>query len=218
LRIGFSTRSPLGFAVTTECAEAVVEVAQSCELLGHHVDEAAPAFGDGLFAAFDIVWTSQLAAAIGRALGDLKEPPEGSVEPLSRAIWELGRNRRVDDYIQAVAEIDRAFATAAAFHQTYDIWVTPTVASPPPRLGWFEQPPEDPLLAYRRDAEFCAFTPVANMTGQPAISLPLCWTADGLPIGIQLTGAIGAEAALLSLSGQLERARPWRRRPPEPVR
>jgi amidase len=214
LRLGFSTRSPLGFAVTGQCAEAVIEAARTCETLGHHVDEVAPAFGDGLFAAFDVIWTSQLAASVARALGALKEPPENSVEPLTRAIWELGRNRSANEYIQALAEVDRAFAIAAAFHESYDLWLTPTVASPPPRLGWFEQPPEDPLLAYRRDAEFCAFTPVANMTGQPAISLPLCWTDDGLPIGIQVTGAVGAEIVLIGLAGQLERARPWRRRPP----
>ena len=91
----------------------------------------------------------------------------------------------------------------------HDIVLTPTLTRPPPRLGWFDYIPDDPLRGYRRDAEFCAFNPMANLTGQPSMSVPTFWSGQGLPIGTQFTGAIGEEATLFRLAGQLEMARPW---------
>jgi amidase len=213
LRVAYSSRSPLGFPVEAVCAQAAEQAAATCELLGHAVEEAAPELGDDLFDHFDIVWTSQLAAGIDRATGGVAPPP-GSVEPLTRAIWERGGAQRVGAYVAALAELQRTATRCAAFHERYDIWLTPTLSAPPPRLGWIDQPPDDPMRAYRRDAELCAFTPLANMTGQPAVSLPLGWSEEGLPVGVQLTAAVGDEMTLLGLAGQLERARPWRRRPP----
>jgi amidase len=215
MRIAFSDRSPLGFEVSEDCRAAVRDAAALCEALGHIVEEDEPAFGGAaLFDAFDAIWMSELAAWIlGVAEGGALD--RGSVEPLTWAIVEVGRTRTAADYQRGVVGAQVAAARAAAFHERRDVWITPTLSRPPVELGWFAQPEDDPLLAYRRDAEFCAFTPVANMTGQPAMSIPLSWNDEGLPIGVQLTAAYGDEETLLDLGGQLEEARPWaERRPP----
>lgn len=215
LRIAFTHESPLGFDVDAVCRDAVVDAAELCEGLGHHVEEAAPALGgDELFEAFDAIWMSELAAWIIGAAPDGRIDPS-LVEPLTYAILEVGRTRTAADYQRGISGAQVAAAATASFHERFDVWLTPTLSRPPVELGWFAQPPDDPLLAYRRDAEFCAFTPVANMTGQPAMSLPLFWSDDGLPVGVHLTAAYGDEETLFDLAAQLEAARPWSgRRPP----
>ena len=92
---------------------------------------------------------------------------------------------------------------------------TPTLAQPPLPLGSFDSPAEDPMRGMKVSAEFAPFTPICNMTGQPAMSMPLLWNADGLPIGTHFVGRFGDEATLFRLAAQLEAARPWAgRRPP----
>ena len=104
---------------------------------------------------------------------------------------------------------------AAWWASGFDLLVTPTTAQPPPRLGALASPPDAPLEGFVRAAPYGAFTAVFNLTGQPAISLPLHWTADGLPVGVQLVAAFGREDLLLRVAAQLEQARPWKdRRPP----
>jgi amidase len=209
LRIAFSCTSPLGFDVSRDCATAVEQAAMRSEALGHDVEEGAPAFDPGLFGSFDALWMPELARWIDATLGRDGAGSIEQTEPLTRAIVNLGRRRTAAEFQRGLEGAQIAAARAAEFHKSVDVWLTPTLASPPPSLGWFEQPEEDPLQAYRRDAEFCAFTPVANMTGQPAMSLPLHWNKDGLPIGVQLTAAFGQEAVLLALAGQLERSCGW---------
>ena len=97
----------------------------------------------------------------------------------------------------------------------FDLLLTPTIPEPPPRLGEFDATPTDPLHGFARGGAFVAFTLPFNVTGQPAISLPLHWSSDGLPIGVQLVAAYGREDVLIRVAAQLEAARPWRdRRPP----
>jgi amidase len=103
----------------------------------------------------------------------------------------------------------------ARFFLKYDVWITPTLSEPPVPLGTFDSPPEDPLRGLRRAEAFAPFTPVCNATGQPAMSVPLYWNADGLPVGVHFIGRFGDEATLFRLAAQLESARPWAgRRPP----
>ena len=214
LRIAFGVESPLAFPVHADCVAAVRYAAALCASLGHVVEEATPLFDEErLFEAFDLIWTSELASWIS-ATAKNGELDRSLVEPLSWAIVEVGRSRTAADYQRGLAGAQVAAAAAAAFHERYDVWLTPTLGAPPVALGWLSQPRDDPLRAYRRDAEFCAFTPIANMTGQPAVSLPLFWNGDGLPIGVQCTAAFGAEEVLFDLAGQLERARPWAARRP----
>jgi len=102
----------------------------------------------------------------------------------------------------------------ARFFQDHDVWITPVVAEPPVPLGWFASPAEDPTRALRRAGEFAPFTWIANVTGQPAMSVPLSWSPEGLPVGVQFFGRSGDDATLFRLAAQLERARPWRGRAP----
>jgi amidase len=102
----------------------------------------------------------------------------------------------------------------AQFFVDYDVWLTPTLAEPPLPLGAFDSPPEDPMHAQRRAAAFLPFTPICNITGQPAMSVPLFWNVGGLPIGVHFVGRFGDEATLFRLAAQLEAARPWANRHP----
>ncbi|MCW5854049.1 MAG: amidase, partial [Anaerolineae bacterium] len=112
-------------------------------------------------------------------------------------------------YLLAVTALQQAGRQLAQFMQTYDVWLTPTVASPPPPLGYFDSPPDNPLQGLFMAAGYVPFTPIANFTGVPAISLPLTWNAEGLPVGTQFVGRFGDEATLIRLAAQLEAARPW---------
>jgi len=102
----------------------------------------------------------------------------------------------------------------AAFSQPYDVWLTPTVGSPALPLGMFKGTPEEPNRAMTTSMKFLPFTMLQNMTGQPAMSIPLVWTDDGLPIGLQFVGPYGDEGLLFRLAAQLEEARPWADRVP----
>jgi Asp-tRNA(Asn)/Glu-tRNA(Gln) amidotransferase A subunit family amidase len=103
----------------------------------------------------------------------------------------------------------------APFFEQYDVWLTPTLTRPPPPLGWFDFDPENRHQSTQRMEQYPRFTSLANVTGQPAISLPLCWNDEGLPIGIQLMGRYADEATLLRVAAQLEVARPWAHRWPD---
>jgi amidase len=103
----------------------------------------------------------------------------------------------------------------ARFLMDHHVWLTPTLGEPPVPLGTFDSPPENPLQGFFRTWEFVPFTPVCNCTGQPAMSVPLFWNAEGLPVGTHFVGRFGDEAALFRLAAQIEEARPWAdRRPP----
>src|SRR5262249_51689100 len=97
----------------------------------------------------------------------------------------------------------------ARFFERYDVWLTPTLAEPPLPLGSFDSPPEDPMRGMRRAGAFAPFTPICNITGPPAMAVPLFWNKDGLPIGSHFVGRFGDEATLFRLAAQLETARPW---------
>jgi amidase len=96
----------------------------------------------------------------------------------------------------------------------YDVWLTPTLGEPPLPLGSFDATPDDPVAGMRRAVQFVPFTPICNMTGQPAMSVPLFWNDEGLPIGTHFVGRFGDEATLFRLAAQLESARPWSDRRP----
>jgi amidase len=217
LRIAFSSESPTATPVHGDCVEAVRDAAALCEELGHRVEDAKPALDpERLAEVIDVVWTSGIAASIegwGRTLSKAVE--EDDVEPLTWAVYERGREKTAAAYLLAVGELQRMARNIGRFHDDYDLWLTPTVSSPPLPLGRFDSVPENRLRGYERDAEFCPFTPIQNCTGQPAMSVPLWWNDDGLPVGVHFAARFGDDATLFRLAGQLERARPWaKRRPP----
>ncbi|HLB26668.1 MAG TPA: amidase [Dehalococcoidia bacterium] len=217
LRIAFTTQSSTGTTVHPDCVAAVKEAAALCEELGHEVVEASPPInGPLLTQMFTIVWAAGAALSVdGTALLTRRTPAQELFEPLTWALAQMGRANSAPTYLTAVAFFQMMSRHIARFMVDHDVWLTPTVGEPPVPLGTFDAPPEDPMKGFLRAAEFVPFTPVCNVSGQPAISLPLHWNADGLPVGTHFVGRFGDEATLFRLAAQLEQARPWAgRRPP----
>lgn len=217
LRIALTVAAPSGSAIHPDCIVAARDAAALCESLGHHVEEASPRVEPGLFGqSFIAVWAAGCAASIdGMAFLTGRAPTADQFEPLTWALYEMGRQVSGPNYVLAQTMLQRASRAVARFMKDYDVWLTPTLADPPLPLGSFDSPPGDPLAGLRRAQQFVPFTPIANATGQPAMSVPLVWNAEGLPVGVHFFGRFGDEATLFRLAAQLEAARPWRdRRPP----
>jgi amidase len=218
LRIAVTTTAATGVPVHEDCVRAVRETAALCEALGHDVFEFTPEDLDGnaLSQAFLVLYVSGVAATIaGWAMQTGRTPTEADFEPLTWAMREIGASRSPADYLLAVAHLQRFSRQVGRWFEGFDVWLMPVLAEPPLPLGSFDAPPDQPLLPLIRAGEWVPFTPIANITGQPAMSVPLHWNADGLPVGSQFVGRYGDEATLFRLAGQLEQARPWGgRRPP----
>ena len=221
LRIGMLTEPLLDAEPDPVVAEAALDVGRLLESLGHAVEESGPsgfeemALVDTFFTRWMASQTAsldQLQAVVGREIGP------GDVEPLTLALAEEGRRRTSGQYLAAVSQHHLVSRMVAGWFQSgFDLLLTPTLGEPPPPLGSFDDSGEDPIAALMRGVQTAAFTALFNVTGQPAISLPLHWTEDGLPIGVQLVAPFGAEDALLRVGAQLEEARPWAPRIPAVV-
>lgn len=211
LRIAWSSQPITPTDVHPDCQRAAREAAELCESLGHHVEEAKPnANGERFNRFFTAVWLAMLAWMIrdwSRRTGrDIK--PE-YFEAHTWKMYEVDARTRPSDLLLAIDEMQRFGREVAPFFERYDVWLTPTMTQPPVPLGYFAFDPKAPRQSTQRMEAFPRFSAVANVTGQPAISLPLHWNDAGLPIGVQLMGRYADEATLLRLSGQLEAARPW---------
>lgn len=217
LRIAFSETPVTDTPVHADCRAAVREAAALLTDLGHDVEEAKPrAAGAARFGEwFTTVWLAMVAWIIrdwSRRTGRVPAP-----EHFERHTWKmfsLDEARRPSDLLLAIHDMQCFAREVAPFFDTYDLWLTPTLSEPPPPLGWFDYDPADPPRATARLEAFPRFTAFANVTGQPAISLPLCWRGDGLPLGVQLIGRYADEATVLRVAAQLEQARPWAQRWP----
>jgi amidase len=219
LRVGLLDHPVLGAAGHAECTEAVVAAGRLLEGLGHHVDVSWPAaIGDPSFAAhfraIVATWTAndiaELEAILGRPVGD------GDIEPDNAALGAIGRSVTAPHYVAAMLEVHRWCRSVLSWWHPadgargFDVLVTPTIAAPPPKIGYLSEPGQG-----RRVFELLQYTAQFNVTGQPAISLPLHQTPDGLPVGVQFVAAAGREDLLVRLAAQIEQAAPWRdRRPP----
>ncbi len=220
LRIGLmAERSPRGGPVDPACREAAERAARSLERLGHRIEPGYPdALDDAsaLEALVEIIAANvafALDAWAGRVGGEIGA---GDVEPLTWALAERGRARSAAHYLAA---IDRAHrfgrALARWWEGGWDLLLTPTTAAPSPRLGEMRSTRAEPFRGFARAAPYGAFTSPFNLSGQPAISLPVHWTDEGLPVGAQLVAGYGREDLLLSVAAELERELPWcGRRPP----
>jgi amidase len=216
LKIGFATRRLMldGTMVEShpDCVAAVAHAARLLESLGHRVEpvEIEALRDPGWVPNFLAIWfvnvTNELDE-VARELGRAIEPAE--VEPLTWALNELGRMITGPGYADAWRWIRRASRRAAEYWTRYDLWLTPTVTEPPPPLGTFRSPEDDPLAGILRAGDFAPFTAPFNATGQPACSVPLHRNAAGLPIGVQLVAAYGREDLLFRISAQLEAAQPF---------
>jgi amidase len=217
LRIAFTTQAATDAEVHPDCVAAVQDAAALCADLGHEVEEAAPAIdGQMLTEAFMTLWSAGCAFTMdGMAFSTGRAATEDQFEPLTWALAQMGRGRTASAYLIAVTVLQTIARSIARFFADHDIWLTPTLAEPPVPLGTFDSPPGNPLQGFIRSAAFVPFTPICNATGQPAMSVPLYWNSEGLPIGTHFIGRFGDEATLFRLAAQLEEARPWaERRPP----
>ena len=214
LRIAFTAHTHV--PVHHDCAIALHDAAMLCQELGHEVIEAKPRI-DYLRAAqlFTTLWTAGCAATIdGIARSSGKSVGADDVEPVTWALYEMGRRVSAAEYQLAISELQLLSRSIARFFDECDVWLTPVVTEPPPVLGSFDAPPEDLFAAFRRAWAFAPITGICNVTGQPAMSVPLYWNAEGLPIGSHFAGRFGDEATLFRLAAQLEQSRPWKARWP----
>jgi len=216
LRIAVSWRTPLGTEVHPDCVAAVQDAATLCSELGHDVSEASPTFNaELLFQACTTISSSGFAWAIadwGRRTG--RTPTSEDFEAYAWGFAERGRQIAAPAYLLALQDLQRAVRDIARFFTDHDIWLTPTLGEPPVLLGTFTSPTEDPIALRRRMRAFDPYTYISNAAGQPAMSVPLHWNRDGLPIGTHFMGRFGDEATLFRLAAQLEEARPWAGRCP----
>jgi amidase len=213
LRIGLLDVHPRGDFLHDDCVSAARAAASMLEGLGHIVEPAWPkCLADTtLPRKFMALWATQMAMA-ARAIGEKigREVTANGMEPVNWALVEQARRLTAVDYATA-QEACWAFRRALQqwWADGWDLLLTPTLAEPPLPLTEFENDPEHPTAPQRRAGRFAAFTPAFNLSGQPAISLPLHRNAEGLPIGIQLAAAYGREDVLIQVASQLESAHPW---------
>jgi amidase/6-aminohexanoate-cyclic-dimer hydrolase len=217
LRIAVCTTDYLGNAIHPACAAAVMSAAQLCAALGHDVEEARPDFsGLSLNRAWRVIPAANLwlnVHARARALGRLPAP--GDVEPITWAWMQEGRTFTAADYMETVMTMHAIGRRMGRFLERYDLLLTATLAKPPLELGKMDMTSDDVdrYVSFLFD-EVTPLTPLFNQTGGAAMTVPLAWTDDGLPIGVQFGGGLGDEPKLIRLAAQLEQAQPWATRRP----
>lgn len=238
LRIAFSTRSPIGGPVHPECIRAVESTASLLASLGHRVEACdVPVDGMEVARAYLTLYFGQVATDvrwIRATVGDAET--KRGLEETTRLLAVIGESMSAAEYIESHRMWNTFARAMARFHATYDLYLTPTTAAPPPRIGELD-PSRIERLAMRvvntlraggavraaglpekmahENLSLVPFTQLANLTGQPAMSVPLHWGADGLPYGVHFVAPIGDEATLLQLAARLEEARPWWDRRPD---
>ena len=184
--------------------------AKLCAGLGHEVEEADPELDlvalRPMNARISAANTARSCNMRWKALG--REPNIDDVEAVTWAVYQRGLKVSGVEYVEAIAAVHEAGRKMAAFLTSYDVILSTTLAGPPPKLGYFDQN-GDVQAFVERVTEYLSVTPLHNATGTPAMSVPLHWTADGLPVGVHFAGRYGEEATLLALAAQLETAQPW---------
>lgn len=238
LRVGFTAKSAIAGTPDPEAVAAVESAAALLSSLGHHVEEVEPPYDEwALTRDFLTIWFASFAFTVAQAK-QLRGAGSKDFEADTLAVAELGRAAGVLRLELALANRNEYVRSLAAFHERYDYFLTPTVARPPLLLGATTTSKglqtAARLLHRLRGGKllqliglmdevisesigWAPYTAVANMTGRPAISLPLHWTASGLPMGVHLLGRLGADGDLLRAAAQIERAEPWIQRFPAPA-
>ncbi|RRQ27304.1 amidase [Rhodococcus sp. Eu-32] len=237
LRIGWSTSSSVNPNPDREAVAAVERAATLLTGLGHRVEQVAPPYDDrSLSRDFLTIWFAQVYAQVVDIKARLGAK-NSQFEPDTLAMAEFGRHSGMNAMIAALENTRTYVRSLAEFHTRFDLFLTPTLATPPPRLGATATSPLVQLAArvmnamrggrvmalsgllddaIEQNLGWVPYTQLANLTGRPAISVPLHWTDDGLPLGVQFVGPLGSERLLLQLAAQLEEAQPWIQRFPAP--
>ena len=207
LRIARSLATVIeGAEVHPDCVAAYEEASTLLADLGHEVEDVELPFGPDAVPAFETLWYSMAA------LVPIDAAQEGELLPLTRYLRGRGLALKATDLLFAQAYLQAIMRPALTMLNNYHAILSPTLASPPVPVGYFDE--VEPAENFERQKRFTPWTALYNLSGQPAVSIPLHWTAAGLPIGVMLAGRIGDEGTLIALSAQLEAARPWRDRHP----
>jgi amidase len=207
LRIGRTLQNSVeGAEVHPDCVAAYEEASALLASLGHEVEDIAMPFGPDVVPFFETLWYAYAT------LAPLAPEQEELLLPLTRYLRGRGVEVRAPELFFAQGYLQAVTRAALATLNAYDAVLTPTLALPPRPVGWFDE--VDPAQNFERQKLFTPYTALYNVSGQPAVNVPLHWSADGLPIGVMLAGRMGDEATLISLSAQLEQARPWKDRHP----
>jgi len=213
LRIGLLDFNPRGGEVHTDCVDGVHKTAKLLESLGHHVEPGFPEIlsDNEIGRAFSMLWSTNMGTAIRRfsdALG--REMTPNDIEAMNWAQAEFAKGVNAVDYSLAQASsVKFRRAIQSWWSQGWDLLLTPTLSAPPLLIGSLPNNPEHPMTPLMTGGAWVSFTSQFNISGQPAISLPLHRDANGLPIGMQLVAAYGREDVLIRVASQLEQAAPW---------
>jgi Asp-tRNA(Asn)/Glu-tRNA(Gln) amidotransferase A subunit family amidase len=215
LRIALQTEAFNGSPVHPDCVEAARDAAKLCESLGHHVEEAKVPFdAEALGRATGVIISGNLRASVLARAAELGR--EATPDDIETATWRMMQGAAASsasDFVAATRTIHRAGRQVARFMERYDVVLTPTMASPPAKIGQLSLDNTDDSFREGLSAAV-GFTSLFNAAGNPAMSVPLHWNAAGLPIGVQFAGRYGDEATLFRLAAQLEQAHPWFARRP----
>jgi amidase len=217
LRIAMWTGNPLGGNVHPDCVEAANRAAKLCESLGHVVEEAAPQLNYQMISQlFETIYSAGVALQIEAArMLSGGEPTPDKFETFTWNLYERGRQVSASQYLIAQIMLQQASRQFAALFDKYDLLLNSTLGQPPLKIGAIDFMNPATKLLDQTFIDFAFACPIYNITGQPAISLPLHWSRDGLPIGVMFGARYGDEATLIQLAGQLEQAQPWiGRKPP----
>ena len=207
LRIGRTLQNTIdGADVHPDCVAAYEEASTLLASLGHEVEDIALPLGPDIVPFFEVLWYAYAT------LTPVAPEQEELLLPLTRYLRERGLAVTTPELLFAQGYLQFVTRIAVAALSTYDAILSPTLALPPRPVGYFDE--VEPAENFERQKRFAPFAAVYNVTGQPAVNVPLHWTAEGLPIGVMLAGRMGDEGTLISLSAQLEQARPWQHRHP----
>ncbi len=232
LRIAFSVTSPIKTGVHPECRDAVLNSARILESMGHDVEEVdAPVDGEKLAKSYLNMYFGETAATLTSLESILgRKVTYRDVEPSTWLLGLLGKATSAEEFVLSIREWDIAALQMETFHETYDLYITPTTAFPPAMIGELQPSASEQFLIRtvsriglggllkkagivdqiaRKNLARTPFTQLANLTGQPAMSVPMHRTEDGLPIGVQVIAARGHENLLLQLAGELEQSEHW---------
>ncbi len=217
LKIAWSSATANGRPVHAEVQAALEATATLLEKLGHEVvprdlsvDQRA------MWGAQGALSGANFAAGMRRMIAEIgRDPADDEFEPLTWAAWKGGQRVAGMDAMADAQTLRVLARQALQLYETFDVFLTPTLGAPPPPIGYLSPVLNTPRDIGRRNGEFFSFPGVANMTGQPSISLPLAWSEGGLPIGMMFTARYADEATLFRLAAQLEKEAPWKdKRPP----
>ena len=237
LKIGFSFVNPYGGTVSTDVIKAVEDAAHLLSELGHSVEPAAPNLdGEQLLKCYSDIYLAHVNACVQTLIHQHgSKTIKKNIEPLTQLLYEVGKSFSAGDFVNSKAQWPLINKTMVDFHSQYDVWMTPVIAVAPPKIGEMVSSKLESLAIKmvnsarlgklfkpkhvydlsRPMLQQVPFTQVANLTGQPAMSVPLYWNSANLPIGIQFVGKRLHEKELFQLASQLEKARPWFERVPE---